>query len=399
MSMCPKVFLVLSVCLLAGPRAGGSVPGSDDLSGFMPLAKGASWSWSWQHDAALLGGNIHLTARRPVQAGEHTVIECDTLWGQREGFAYWKSHPAGIDLYPNAYLGGLRGVGRDQPTPILRGPLTVGHAWEWTSQGSVQISGDGESPPQEDMEIHHRSEITAVDEAVSVPAGDFSCVRVETKSTSRYFGDSTVTRWWARDVGLVQKREAGSGGSRLTLLVERKPGTPFPSANPLHALLDHLTQLEAPRGGRVEVTHYDHASVANVFDSHFYRVSGIGTGSILYRVHGTKVLRFDALAREDWNRLLADEPSLTFRGGWTGNANQDAEQVARACAFLLGASAAGGGWPKVTIPRSTVSYDEGEDRWSVDLYSTAPESSWKREVSMFITAGQVEVLNVRYVRR
>ena len=368
-----------------------------DARSFFPVGRGASWTYRRTWPEGLVQEQTLTAIGHFELDGGEAALEFE--WsGNRDGFEYWRVREDGLWRFHNQYLGGMRGAdSRTPPTPVLLTPLAVDHAWTWTELGSIQVSGDTEFPSDDELRIHFEAEIESLDDVVRVPAGEFRATRVRVTSQSRYFGEGTSTKWFAEGVGLVKQVDgtrARPGG--VLELVDTVVGAEFAVVDPDAVLRRHLSEsgLHAVENG---VQRLDHAAVKNWFESRFYRVKFGGFSTGLFRVHGDRVTAFDPKVKEHWNGMLADEPRIVGASsgpsGW-----QAVEQVARACAFLLGVSAEGDGWPRIQIPGSKVSSDP-DGTWEVSLKSQNPEKTWSRAVVMQIRDGQVADLQLTYSRR
>jgi hypothetical protein len=87
--------------------------------------------------------------------------------------------------------------------------IVEGATWDESYTETV-TSDNGVDPPETNVnDKTDRWLVEAVDEVISVPAGDFCTLRVKKTSTVNGAGGSVKTYWFARDVGKV-KEEGGN---------------------------------------------------------------------------------------------------------------------------------------------------------------------------------------------
>lgn len=91
----------------------------------------------------------------------------------------------------------------------------------WSEDYTETVTADnGVDPPMTTTAAKRdRWLVEAVDEVLSVPAGDFCTLRVKRTSTVNGTGGSVKTYWFARNVGKVREE----GGNQVEELLDRSP--------------------------------------------------------------------------------------------------------------------------------------------------------------------------------
>jgi hypothetical protein len=90
----------------------------------------------------------------------------------------------------------------------------------WSEDYTETVTSDDGTGPVTDTNMKTDTWVVeAVDEVVSVPAGDFCTLRVKRTSTSDAGGGSVKRYWFARDVGKVREE----GGSQIEELTAYTP--------------------------------------------------------------------------------------------------------------------------------------------------------------------------------
>ncbi len=149
---------------------------SDSPADYYPVAKGNHWVYAIHYqyeDARELRFEIteETDAVFTLEGPEETQtlrVSGDTLWVTRRG-----------------------------SEALLVGPFKRGTAWDWAG-GRAWVSGT---------------------EDIAVPAGQFSCVRIERRRkfmSGPANMDEEITEWWAKGVGMVKKKRVLKGVTGTT---------------------------------------------------------------------------------------------------------------------------------------------------------------------------------------
>ena len=199
----------------------GCSPSSGDAQAWFPLEAGRSWAYQVStrgEDPASPMVRSELTLRTfGAQAIEGLAGGPAHLRRSDDGVDYWlRQDDTGI------YRVGQRSELQDliqldaQPRYVLKFPLAVGTTWQ--APTTAYLLKRRQEFPREIRHSHPSIPMTYVieslDEAVSVPAGDFQpCLRVRGEGKVRLFVDPVqgwrdvplVTQeWYCRGVGLVK---------------------------------------------------------------------------------------------------------------------------------------------------------------------------------------------------
>jgi len=200
---------------------GGCSSSSGDLQAWFPLSEGRSW----QYQISTRGED----PAAPVTRSTLTLqtLGASSIEGLSGGPAYLRRSDDGVDYWlrqddTGIYRVGMRSELQEliqldpQPRYVLKFPIAVGTTWQ--APTTAYLLKRRQEFPREIRHSHPSIPMTYVieslDEAVSVPAGDFkACLRVRGEGKVRLFVDPVqgwrdvplVTQeWYCRGVGLVK---------------------------------------------------------------------------------------------------------------------------------------------------------------------------------------------------
>lgn len=375
-----------------GPAA--AAPAADSPAAWLPLGACARWTWRMKFTP---GSEVVKSAEavKTVDLPGAACWELRDVQGAYQSWNYEGTKADGVYVWRNAYLGGMRGVDRsDPPRRVLAFPPKAGFVWTWTEEGSVQIHGDAEPPPADELRSHLRAEIEAIDDPVTVPAGTYAAARVRMTSTSRYFGSHEEVSWWARGVGLVKRERRTTSGESASSVQELVSFTPAPAEDgitPEDALAKFLgTPPKCPCGGVISCPEWiSDRRITDWFRSRF-TVFVCGTRTHLLRAHRGTVAPFDPADLPSWRRLLEDE-RISLAPERPGA--DDAPTAVAIAAALLSAWAADPGFVPGDGVRAT--HTSGEREWKVEASVHGQGSDGVRRTARAAlsgSAGRLEAL-------
>lgn len=316
------MLLILSATVAAAGQAGLSLApapqdkqakdglGPNDARRYLPLQYGASWHWRFRADD---GRTAHCSWRcvRPVTAhGGTTAWELRATHGSYRSWDYRSATSAGIYRFRNAYIQPMRGVSTGSPPiRLVPGPIGAVTQWTWTEVGSVQTSGVGEGPSDDQLRMNYTARIAAMSDPVEVPAGKFDAVRIQTKMTSKYFGETEQTLWLVRDVGIVKRVERGAKSTHTYELEKFTPGKPFDSAGAEMRARKLLAtdKRYLPLGAPATLQRLRHAKLERHLLSTFWLARWKNDHKVLVRdsIAGTQAFYPTSIAA--WQELAASE--------------------------------------------------------------------------------------------
>lgn len=168
---------------LAGLLAAAPVPKGPDAPSFFPTKVGTSWVYRTSGNPGLADFDRTWYVTAVEKRGAATLVAVGL--GHKQGWMipWGKKVVSGDGLFEAEPF--------DPPLPLLRNPPTPGRRWMW--EGTY--------------EKQKRSQTRTVrgSETVSVPAGKFTAVKVETVETrAGQDHQFRYAEWYARDVGRVK---------------------------------------------------------------------------------------------------------------------------------------------------------------------------------------------------
>lgn len=104
-----------------------------------------------------------------------------------------------------AFITKENSVSFNRPVPRFPVPFTEGKTWAWS--GIEYANGDSEM-------VYVTGKIAGI-EKVTVPAGQYEALKIETTFKHDDTGSNTVTDWIAPDVGIVKIKIAINGGGLI----------------------------------------------------------------------------------------------------------------------------------------------------------------------------------------
>jgi len=240
--------VAVALCAAAVSQAQEPAPPPNSGAHFLPLAEGTTWTWHVTRDdgdrrterdeTSVVWGEV------PARDGT-TVAQLRTTRGEHVSWSYWAARDDGVHVYRNAYLGRLRGAGRDRER-LLPAPVGATSKWEWDEQRTVQTMGGGKPPDPESLRVHHQAELLAMTAPVTVPAGSYRAVHVRIVSTGASIdGELRRDVYFARGTGIVKEEHTGTDVHQVRELTAFTLGTAQP--------LDAEPLLRAWRTGRPEL--------------------------------------------------------------------------------------------------------------------------------------------------
>jgi hypothetical protein len=197
------VFGVATLLFLQSASAGKpkSKPKPQTTADYFPLRVGDTWTYRNTESG---GYTWKVLSEEPHEGGtvRYTVeflssVKINNVFSKENGWVLFHA-----ESYPEHE--GLQAI-YDPPKQYLPNPLVAGQKWEWTGKDPTQVE-------------HHERNRVSGPETVTVPAGKFRAMKVE----SEISGASVPlirTSWYANGVGLI-KTTTVSGqikyGSELT---------------------------------------------------------------------------------------------------------------------------------------------------------------------------------------
>ena len=195
--------------LIAGCGGGGDVPGNGGNGGpasYLPLAQGNSW-----HYLMTLAPDLLPVVQKQVEENQefdyHETVTASGIYDGVE-FSEIESLRAATDEFPENQFFQLRRVSEDgiyARIPIFD---EYGNFSHWHDSTQLLLPPQqGETWTDDDLATDFTT--AAVDVQVTVPAGTFTCVRVDQSSERRSDEDEsaiqyTVRTWYAQGVGIVK---------------------------------------------------------------------------------------------------------------------------------------------------------------------------------------------------
>jgi hypothetical protein len=192
------VLLFFQVASAAKPKPSSkSAPAAD----YYPLRVGDSWTYRNLEE----GGYTLKVLREEPQEGAAvryvvemlSAVKIQNIYSKANGWVLFHA-----ESYPEHE--GLQAT-YDPPKQLLPNPPAIGQKWEWTGKDPTQVE-------------HHESHRVVGLETVTVPAGTFRAIKVESIITGASV-PLTRTSWYADGVGLVKTVSVGGQikyGSELT---------------------------------------------------------------------------------------------------------------------------------------------------------------------------------------
>jgi hypothetical protein len=344
-----RAFLrLVALAGIALPAAAQKLPPTGQ--GWWPLVEGATWTWRLQNAGADPIEHT-LTVLGEVEVDKGSCHEMASLMHRHKGYEYWAARDDGIWQYSNAYLGGMRGVNRKDRTQVLKLPIEPGLQWEWTDVMSVQTSGDARQPDPELMRITCQAVLGAVGEAVEVPAGKFTAVRIDTSTRCAYSGTTQASTWWVAGVGAVKtvshyKHANGGESTQTKELLRYELGKPAAKTD-AQALVRKFLGL--PDAKLV----WMQSDVTRLWcKSLFCRLEADPTRVL--RLWKDRVAPFDPKSLADWQQLASDE---AIEIGEQLDGHQPATDLAQIAGEVFGFSRGGSWRTRATDFVSELHYD------------------------------------------
>ena len=182
-----------------------------------PLAEGRVWKYhttiSYTKDSELVHEDMALRSLGVETYGDSTV------WRRRSdlGVDYWlKADDSGVYRVASKTDASREPMADSQPRYVLRKPYVVGT--EWMNTTALYVL-DRPTEYRREFRKSHSSmpmtyKITALDEKVKTPAGNFeSCIKVQGSASIKLYIDATgiwdnapikTTEWYCPNVGLTK---------------------------------------------------------------------------------------------------------------------------------------------------------------------------------------------------
>jgi hypothetical protein len=152
-------------------------------------------------------------AERVTIAGNSTVVSGD-MWVSKDTLVSMRKQPVAQVQHPD--------YGQITALTTLNYSYTIRAGWPWRVGNTWAYVLDVNSSTGQQYVLNNDVEITGVEE-VSVPAGDFTCYRME---HSNQQGNVNLIEWWADDVGLFVKMvDYGNYAEPETRELETYPGS------------------------------------------------------------------------------------------------------------------------------------------------------------------------------
>jgi len=136
--------------------------------------------------------DIEPPAQRVTIAGNSTVVSGD-MWVGKDTLVLMRKLPVALVTVPD--YGEITAV----TTLNYSYTISAGKPWEVGKDWAYMV--DVNSTTGQHYVLNNSVEITAIED-ISVPAGDFTCYRLE---HSNQQGNVTLIEWWSEDVGLFVK--------------------------------------------------------------------------------------------------------------------------------------------------------------------------------------------------
>ncbi len=191
---------------VVGCGGGGGPSVQSDLSSYLPMALGNSWTYDLRISTVIPEDNLKaLFVPQGVKAGWYEFEQVETITGtaQLVGTDYFvfETKRVAVGDFPERLYGQFRRFDRDgvyvrlgaegEDVPQLATPPRVGETWSDPDAPNVTY------------------EVLAIAEDVTVPAGTFSCVKVRLSDPDLTSADGLyqffrLDVWFARGVGIVK---------------------------------------------------------------------------------------------------------------------------------------------------------------------------------------------------
>ncbi len=229
----PPKPLALLLPLLVVPLSAQERPAPlpTDAAAYLPATPGTAWEWR----VSVTGGKQEQPDRAvtaivwgsvPAQNGGEGV-QIGERHGKRVSWSYQQATGDGLYELSNAYKAGIRGVG-GRRTRLLPAPIGSETRWEWEEVTPVQTMAGAPQPDPETLKVRYRSELVALDESITVPAGTYRTLHVRQQSEGRW-GRNTTDFFWAPGVGLVRQVDRHGERVQTRELVAFRPGAAAPA--------------------------------------------------------------------------------------------------------------------------------------------------------------------------
>jgi len=131
-------------------------------------------------------------AQRITIAGNSTVVSGD-MWVSKDTLLLMRKLPVALVQHPD--------YGQITAITTLNYSYTISAGWPWSVGRDWAYIADVNSSTGQHYVLNNSVEIIAIED-ISVPAGNFSCYRLE---HSNQQGNITLIEWWTDDLGLFVK--------------------------------------------------------------------------------------------------------------------------------------------------------------------------------------------------
>ena len=131
-------------------------------------------------------------AQRVTIAGNSTLISGD-MWVSKDTLVLMRKMPVVLVQHPD--------YGEITAVTTLNYSYTISAGWPWAVGGEWACMVDVNSTTGQHYVLNNSVEITSIED-VSVPAGNFSCYRMEQRNQQ---GNVTLIEWYNDDMGLFVK--------------------------------------------------------------------------------------------------------------------------------------------------------------------------------------------------
>ncbi len=122
-------------------------------------------------------------------AGNSTLISGD-MWVSKDTLLLMRKLPVALVQHPD--------YGQITAITTLNYSYTISAGWPWAVGGEWAYMVDVNSTTGQHYVLNNSVEVTEIED-ISVPAGNFSCYRLE---HSNQQGNITLIEWWNDDLGL-----------------------------------------------------------------------------------------------------------------------------------------------------------------------------------------------------
>ena len=194
-----RLLAPLPVLLLLALAGCSSTPcPNPDWCAYFPMELGNRWTYDVYSTGAVDPAGaplrtevLEVTASRPgweestaTFALTEPAVETPPSWTYR-------ARTQGVAIIP-----ARPGPGAPPPRIVLPWPSAPGMQWTWAPDARVAAPGEDDGGGL----LPFRSRVESVDDPVSVPAGDYRCIRIRVETDVQ----PSWTFWYARNVGLVK---------------------------------------------------------------------------------------------------------------------------------------------------------------------------------------------------